>query len=457
MLFLKELKKICFSFVYLLFLGLLLFSWHDNFYGITKKEIATSKGGDTSAAMEMTGGSVLKKPEKGADSYGAKQKEIPEKIMCGGTDMLIIEYQRNSYATYPYTYYKEVVLDETKQKEISKIICEITGLNESQIQNLPDDYFPAVNGNILHPGASTRQDAEGNFMIEMENQNNTAHFISQVSYERFQELMKRAEQMIGRGSNYSMENLLQYYGLTEMTYEEAVEEYHKTIYDDKVSGAFARLFCDYMARALGLYPVFIVAIFWLKDRRNQMTELIHCKSLGTAKLIFARYFAILTAVMLPVVILSFESLIPLIKYSADTGIAIDLFAYLKYIVWWLLPTVMIVASFGMLLTILTSTPIAILIQFVWWFIDNSVTGLSGDTKLLTLMIRHNTLRGSEMISQDFSRICFNRGIFVIVSLLLVMLSILIYNRKRGEEGNHAYFLQKHLGFSKSRFLSHLQK
>ena len=56
--------------------------------------------------------------------------------------------------------------------------------------------------------------------------------------------MKKAESIIGAGSNYSMENLLQYYGLAEMTYEEAMNEYEKTIYDDKVSAAFARLFCD---------------------------------------------------------------------------------------------------------------------------------------------------------------------------------------------------------------------
>ena len=39
--------------------------------------------------------------------------------------------------------------------------------------------------------------------------------------------MKKAESIIGTGSNYSMENLLQYYGLAEMTYEEAMNEYEK--------------------------------------------------------------------------------------------------------------------------------------------------------------------------------------------------------------------------------------
>ena len=135
MLFIKELKKICFSFIYVLFIGLLLFSWHENFYGVTTKEISASQGSDLSVSSELTGGSILKKPEK-EESYGMKNKEIPEKIMCGSMDMLIMEYLANSYASYPFSYYKEVVLNENEQKEILDIIKKITGLNEQQINHL---------------------------------------------------------------------------------------------------------------------------------------------------------------------------------------------------------------------------------------------------------------------------------------------------------------------------------
>ena len=79
MLFIKELKKICFSFIYVLFIGLLLFSWHENFYGVTTKEISASQGSDLSVSSELTVGSILKKPEKEEESYGMKNKEIPEK------------------------------------------------------------------------------------------------------------------------------------------------------------------------------------------------------------------------------------------------------------------------------------------------------------------------------------------------------------------------------------------
>ena len=83
MLFIKELKKICFSFIYVLFIGLLLFSWHENFYGVTTKEITGSQGNEVSISSGLTGGSILEKPEKNKESYGMKNKEVPDKIMCG--------------------------------------------------------------------------------------------------------------------------------------------------------------------------------------------------------------------------------------------------------------------------------------------------------------------------------------------------------------------------------------
>ena len=450
--------------IYILFVGLLLFSWHENFYGITSEAILASNGTDRAITSQIMGGSILEKPEENADSYGMKKKEVPEKIMSGGTDMLIIEYLKNSYATYPFTYYKEVILSTEKQREILSIIKEITGLSEEQIKDLPDGYFPSINGNIIHVGEDITKNQDDSFRFQTGNSDTsqdeddyTKHFIAQVSYERFKELMSKAEEIIGVGSNYSMDMLLEYYGQTEMTYDEAMDEYNKTIYDDKVSTAFARLFCDHMTRVLGLYPVFIVAIFWLKDKRNRMDELVNCKKIGTRKLLIARTLAILTAIMIPVILLSLESLIPLMNYSANTGIVIDIFAFVKYILWWLLPTVMIVTTLGMFLTILTSTPIAILIQFIWWFMDSSITGLSGDTNIYTLMIRHNTLSGSELIQQDFMMIWLNRGLLILLSFILIWMSIMIYQKKRGGQLSYDYLLQTHLGIYKDRFLAHFQK
>ncbi len=454
--FLKEMKKTVCSVVYLLFLALMIYNWYENFYGVTEKEIRKAYESDSSVYSTVTGGAILAEPDPETGSYGTKSEENPEKIMCGGTDKLIIEYLNNSYATYPVSYYKEVILDEEEQEKILEIIQEITGLNEEQISNLPDDYFPRVNGNIIHmeSGAETEMDIAadiGEADVAAEAKDYTKHFISQVTYDRFKELMAEASDIIGPGSNYTRDNLLLYYGQVEMDYEEAVDEYHTTIYDDKVTIAFARLFCDYLSRTLGLYPVFLAVAMWMRDRRCRMQELINVKAIGTAKLIIVRYLALLAAVLIPVFLLSLESLVPLVEFSVETGIEIDLFAFAKYILWWLLPTSMIVLALGMFLTILTRTPVAVIVQLVWWFMDSSFTELSGDTGLFTLMIRHNLLNGSELIRQDLGIIWMNRGIMAGVAVLLVLLSIVIYEMKRGGKLEQKNKMPKWLGALAKRF------
>lgn len=454
--FLKEMKKTVCSVVYLLFLALMIYNWYENFYGVTEKEIRKAYESDSSVYSTVTGGAILAEPDPETGSYGTKSEENPEKIMCGGTDKLIIEYLNNSYATYPVSYYKEVILDEEEQEKILEIIQEITGLNEEQISNLPDDYFPRVNGNIIHmeSGAETEMDIAadiGEADVAAEAKDYTKHFISQVTYDRFKELMAEASDIIGPGSNYTRDNLLLYYGQVEMDYEEAVDEYHTTIYDDKVTIAFARLFCDYLSRTLGLYPVFLAVAMWMRDRRCRMQELINVKAIGTAKLIIVRYLALLAAVLIPVFLLSLESLVPLVEFSVETGIEIDLFAFAKYILWWLLPTSMIVLALGMFLTILTRTPVAVIVQLVWWFMDSSFTELSGDTGLFTLMFRHNLLNGSELIRQDLGIIWMNRGIMAGVAVLLVLLSIVIYDMKRGGKLEQKNKMPKWLGALAKRF------
>lgn len=454
--FLKEMKKTVCSVVYLLFLALMIYNWYENFYGVTEKEIRKAYESDSSVYSTVTGGAILAEPDPETGSYGTKSEENPEKIMCGGTDKLIIEYLNNSYATYPVSYYKEVILDEEEQEKILEIIREITGLNEEQISNLPDDYFPRVNGNIIHmeSGAETETDIAadiGEADVAAEAKDYTKHFISQVTYDRFMELMSEASDIIGPGSNYTRDNLLLYYGQVEMDYEEAVDEYHTTIYDDKVTIAFARLFCDYLTRTLGLYPVFLAVAMWMRDRRCRIQELINVKAIGTAKLIIVRYLALLAAVLIPVFLLSLESLVPLVEFSVETGIEIDLFAFAKYILWWLLPTSMIVLALGMFLTILTRTPVAVIVQLVWWFMDSSFTELSGDTGLFTLMIRHNLLNGSELIRQNLGIIWMNRGIMAGVSVLLVLLSIVIYDMKRGGKLEQKNKMPKWLGALAKRF------
>ena len=458
-LYLKECKKITASIIFYLFIAILIFSWFQNFRGVTQTEINWANGIEpTDIGFERP---LLSKPSKKDDYFGSKVSEDnPEAIMTGVTRALLSEYEANSYATYPLGYYKAITLSGDEQKQVLGILCEITGLTEEELKNLPDDYFPAVTGTIISFDAMN-VDKDGNLNMEMgsgtdtkSEDNKYAHFVSQVTYEHFKELMRKMEAIIGeKGSQYSPEMMITYFGMSEMTYEEALEEYNQTINQDKVTDGFARLFCDYMGLALGLYPVFLVVIIWMKDRMSNATELIYSRNISSTKLLLSRYLAGITMVFIPVLLLSLESLVPLISFGAKNGIQIDCFAYIKYIVWWLLPEVMVVCAIGMFFTLLTDSPIAIVLQFLWWMVDKGATGLSGDTKLTTLMIRHNTLRGYETIQEDLQIIWMNRLLMAGIGILFVVLSIWVLTSKRKGKINAANVYNRGLGYIQGKLSS----
>lgn len=458
-LYLKECKKITASIIFYLFIAILIFSWFQNFRGVTQTEINWANGIEPAdIGFERP---LLSKPSEKDNYFGSKVSEDnPEAIMTGVTRALLSEYEANSYATYPLGYYKAITLSGDEQKQVLGILCEITGLTEEELKNLPDDYFPAVTGAIISFDAMN-VDKDGNLNMEMgsgtdtkSEDNKYAHFVSQVTYEHFKELMRKMEAIIGeKGSQYSPEMMITYFGMSEMTYEEALEEYNQTINQDKVTGGFARLFCDYMGLALGLYPVFLVVIIWMKDRMSNATELIYSRKVSSTKLVLSRYLAGITMVLIPVLLLSLESLVPLMSFGAKNGIQIDCFAYIKYIVWWLLPEVMVVCAIGMFFTLLTDSPIAIVLQFLWWMVDKGATGLSGDTKLTTLMIRHNTLRGYETIREDLQIICMNRLLMAGIGILFVILSIWVLTSKRKGKINAANVYNRGLGYIQGKLSS----
>lgn len=456
-LFRMECKRQGFTAMYLLCVILLIVGWYKNFFGITSEEIKKAQGnGKTTEIMELDR-PLLKEPTATDDFYGIKYVEDPELIMRGATDKLLSEYNRNIYATYPLGYYKAVSLGEREQKRVAEILCEITGLSEEQLSDIPEGYFPTVNGSIIHIPEEGMEsiDASGVSSVvlkeEVKKQDKFSVFTPQISYDVFKNRMKEMEQILGKGSSYSIKTLITYYGMEEMTYEEAQSEFKTMLEEDQLTGGFARLFCDVMSGGLGILPVFLVVFLWLKDLVTGSKEIVYTKKISSLKIVIFRYVAGVTIVILPVLLLSFESLVPLIRFAYENNYNIDCFAYIKYIAWWLLPTVMIVMASGTFFTILTDSPIAILIHAVWWIIDRGMTVLTGGTTLTTLMIRHNTLREIETIKEQSGLILANRFIYIILSLLLLVMAAFILEKKRRGNFDWWRYYTKVSSFVKSKF------
>lgn len=338
---------------------------------------------------------IITVPQQGED-YGTQQKEEPELIMPAAFSSLYKEFTANEYIAYPIGFYKNVKLNDTDQEKMAEIISTLSGvpvddlLNKSNIKvNLSADIF----------------------------------------YKKFKECMKQADNLIGGGSNYS-ENSLLNFSCVKITYEEAVESYNLIASTDKFTGAYARLFCDYIGIILSILPVFIAVAVCLKDRRAKMNDLIYARKISSFKLILSRYFAIIIAVMLPTVILAYISNSTI--WGQYSGMNLDYFAPLKYAIGWLMPSAMIAVAIGIFFTELTETPIAIAIQGLWWFIDLNagVSRMGGVHTLFELTPRHNVLGNTQIFLDEFNTLVANRLVMSGAALLFVIATVIIYEQKR---------------------------
>lgn len=416
MLYFKEIKKVAFSITF----AVLVFAL-----------ITMSVSQDVLNFSDM----IITEPQPG-ENYGIQAKEIPEQIMPAAFDSLCKEFTANKYIAYPIGFYKTVKLGEKDRENMAEIISALSGVPTDNILGYRTEASSKDKIEITLDNAQnyTAQD-DGSIII---NNNNVASdseapteltLKADISYETFKAYMKKADDLIGGCSRYSESSLLQF-GYVAITYDEAAEEYNNILAYDHFTGAYARLFCDYIGVFISILPVFISVALCLKDRRSRMNDLIYVRRISSFKLLFTRFFAMATVIFIPTIILAYISNISV--WSSYSGMALDYLAPLKYVLGWLMPSVMISTAVGMFFTEITNTPIAIVIQGLWWFIDINVGArkTSAGYALFQLTPRHNSLGNTQTFIDGYDTLVTNRVLFAVAALVLVIASAVVYELKR---------------------------
>jgi len=136
-------------------------------------------------------------------------------------------------------------------------------------------------------------------------------------------------------------------------------------------------------------------------------------------------------ITLPVIILSILPTLQGIYYGKSLGVDVDMFAFIKYIIGWLLPTIMITTSVGVFITELTETAFAIVIQGIWWFVSlfMGVGNLVGNYGW-NLMPRHNSVGNYKLFIDNFDMLVVNRLTYTIAAILILIASVFVYENKR---------------------------
>lgn len=407
MLFLKECKKVICSLTFLLYVAVVVVMYGTQF------------GPALSEPIEY--------PQIGAEWYGTKEADLPEVVVPAAVESLVEEYLKGSYDTYPHMFYKQVKLKEKDSVKIANIIEELAGLTKAELDGFEEYEMGGYFGGV---------DEEGKEIVYYRSPVLPDYELSEsVSYERFKELMREADNIIGGGSKYKEETLLSYFGNVPMTYEDAVADYEEVMEKDNLPKAYLRLFSDYAGIDLAIIPVFVCVALWQLDKRSRMEALIYSRKRSSIGIVLARYAALICCMAVPVLltmvhaIISIAGLYPEASLSFGGAVADTLL--------WLLPNITIVTALGAFITELVSPLIAIFVQGAWWYLALESTDLVGEITRYALIIRHNSMGDIALFEAQYGDFVWNRWAYLGMSVVLLLITIVLYEWKR--KGNRIGF------------------
>jgi len=337
---------------------------------------------------------VIVEPFPDRDDYGMCYTTDETVIMERTLETLIMEYAQGKFSTYPVGFYKGVIPDEPAMQRIGAIISDLTGLQEKQWLN--------------EAPVSVRKDLE---------------------FSEFKVQMAEVADLIGPGSSYTEEKLRQ--AEIPMTYEQAHREYEDVCRKDHVTGAYARLFCDYIGIILGILPAFFGVARVLRDKRSKAVQVIYTKAVSSATEISARYLAMALVMFVPVLLLSCFAMSQAVYNASAIGVAPDYLAYVKYSVVWLLPTILFVTALSYMIAELTENVLSVLLCCAIWFLAVFLNSSGSLTHAgWNLIPRFNALGSTELFFTMLPQLVKNRLFYSVVSLLLVAVIVFLHERKR---------------------------
>lgn len=388
-LFLKECRKIAKSLVYYVYL-------------VAFVVFITGQMSDVEWVEELT------EPVPGQESYGEGYSTDERVVMQSGVETMLQELLANRFATYPFGFYKEVTLNEEELEEVKRALEQCMGMEfERMVEESEEDYSEAEGWRI-----PLRED---------------------LSYEEFEQVMAKVSEIVGSGSYYE-KSFYERRGITELTYEDALEQYRELCEEDKVSGAQMRLFCDYACIFLAFLPIFVGVSTCLKDKRAKASELVRSRSVSGAVLIGCRYLANVVMCFVPVLLCALLMQMPCVYAAGQAGIEADQLAFVKYSFLWLLPVIMVVLGAAFFLTEATESIVAIPVLAIWAYgsIFSSFS-LRGDFgwKLVT---RWNAFGGYGRYAEELGQLYRNKGMYTALAIVLVLLTAAIYESKRRKGG-----------------------
>ncbi len=246
-----------------------------------------------------------------------------------------------------------------------------------------------------------------------------------VPYSDFAHLMEMLNKALG-GDFFTLDPYVGDY--VPRTYEEALADYAELTAGGELTWSNARMFADYMGIALGIFPAFLAAFIMGRDKRSGANALIGSRPISGPHYLAVKYLGLALPLCAFVMLVALVPTVGGFMMRAQ-GHVVDVWAYLAISAGWLLPTALAVTALALFLAEATGTGIAAIpVVILWWMVSVARPGLMGPYPAFVSLIRFNFTQ--PLPTEWTSQIAINRACMVALSAGLVLLSGLIYDRKR---------------------------
>lgn len=346
-------------------------------------------------------------PPTPGGNYGQMASQDFNVIRRGALSDLLHSYRVNHYVTYPFGFYRSKSLGVQKQKEMSRLLSALTGSSVADIEMI------------------SKGKEKGSVDETLQNALQYA-----LSPEDFLAMMNRIDALLGGGSSYHEKRIQSSFGYVPKDYETAMADHHKILEKDQITGALARLFCDYFGIIIFIGPGFFVTAYWLSDRKKGIDEILYTKDISSFRFVFSRMIALTLALwMFVLVIGTYYNGLFLWANSGQNPDGLRIYGTLFL---WLFPALCVGVCFYSLFAILTGGPFGIIIGFILWFLglQNGSGKIHGNYGL-SLTFRHNIIGNTDYYYEHLNQIWYNRAFWMGIFFLGSIICVGIWQKKRG--------------------------
>lgn len=252
------------------------------------------------------------------------------------------------------------------------------------------------------------------------------NLIDPVNYKKYELILDKLDKEFGDTTIFSKKYRNRIY-LQNKTYIDALKDFKEILNKDKVTSAYGRYLSDYMGITAGFYPIFVVAAMFLRDRKKNISNLFGNKKISPIIYILSKYSGVCISLLICYLILATHSTYVFYRISKNYNYLIDIWAFYKYTLTWIAPTILFTVAISMLLFgIFNKISIPIISQFLLWF--SSIQTLGGDYSLYRFIIRFNYLGNYKDYITWRPDIITNRAFYTILSLIIILLAAYVYKK-----------------------------